>query len=59
MYTCYMNEFEVMLVVEAMRKQGIPDYTLRPGNGCIWVSFGLVDCYYFFHDVKIVDVQVD
>lgn len=59
MYTCYMNEFEVMLVAEHLRKQGIADYTIQPGNKCIWVNYGLVNCYYIFRDGKIVDVQFD
>ena len=59
MYTCYMNEFEVMLVVEDLRKQGITDYTIQPGNECIWVNYGLVNCYYIFRDGKIADVQFD
>jgi hypothetical protein len=54
-----MNEFEVMLVVEAMRKQGITEYTMRPGNDCIWVSYGMINCYYIFRDGKIADVQFD
>jgi hypothetical protein len=54
-----MNEFEVMLVAEDLRKREVPEYTMRPGNGCIWVSYGLVDCYYIFHNGKIVDIQVD
>lgn len=54
-----MNEFEQMLVHEDLRKQGIENYTMRPGNDCIWVSYGLVDSYYIFRDGKIVDIQID
>ena len=54
-----INEFEAMLVIEDLRKQGITHYTMRPGNNCIWVSFGVVNSYYIFNHGKIVDIQVD
>lgn len=58
-----MNEFEVMLVTEDLRKQGIVDYTLQPGNDCIWVSYRrgwvTLDSYYIFCDGKIADIQFD
>ena len=54
-----MNEFEVMLVQADLDKKGIRDYTMRPGNDCIWVTYGLVDCYYIFREGRIVDIQVD
>ena len=54
-----LNEFEVMLVVEDLRKHGIVNYTMRPGNNCIWVSYGLVNSYYIFNNGKLVDIQVD
>lgn len=54
-----MNEFEQMLVIEDMRKMGITNYTMRPGNDCIWVSYGLINAYYIFRNGRIVDVQID
>jgi hypothetical protein len=54
-----MNEFEVLLVQDDLRKKGIEHYTMRPGNDCIWVSYGLVECYYIFREGRIVDIQVD
>jgi hypothetical protein len=54
-----MNEFEQMLVIEDMRKQGIVNYTMRPGNDCIWVSYGLINAYYIFRNGQIFDVQID
>ncbi len=54
-----MNEFEVMLVQKDLQDKGIEHYTMRPGNECIWVSYGLVDCYYIFREGRIVDIQVD
>lgn len=54
-----INEFEAMLVIEELRKQGITNYTMRPGNNCIWVSHGVVNSYYIFDNGRIVDIQVD
>jgi hypothetical protein len=54
-----LNEFELLQVVEDLRKKSIQDYTIRPGNNCIWVSYGRIDSYYIFRDSQIVDVQFD
>lgn len=54
-----MNEFETIQVIEHLRQQGITDYTMRPGNNCIWVTHGVVNSYYIFNNGRLVDVQVD
>jgi hypothetical protein len=55
-----VNEFQLIKVVEDLRQSGIVDYTLRPGNNCIWVSYGLVDSYYIFDQyTNITDIQFD
>lgn len=54
-----LNSFEVIQVTDDLRKHGIENYEMRPGNNCIWVSYGLVDCYYIFRDGKIFDIQFD
>ena len=54
-----MNEFEVILVRDDLAKKDIQNYEMRPGNDCIWVSYGLVDCYYIFRGGRIVDIQID
>jgi hypothetical protein len=54
-----LNEFEVILVHEDMRQRGIVNYDMRPGNNCIWVNYGLVNCYYIFRNGQIADVQYD
>jgi len=54
-----MNEFEVMLVQKDLQDKGIEHYTMYPGNGRIWVSYGLVNCYYIFREGRIVDIQFD
>ena len=50
---------EYILVQKELDKKGIKEYDIRPGNNCIWVSYGLVNCYYIFRDSVIVDVQYD
>jgi len=54
-----LNEFEVILIHEDLRQRGIANYSMRPGNGCIWVSYGLVNAYYIFRNGQIADVQID
>jgi hypothetical protein len=54
-----VNSFDRLLVVDDLLKRGIDNYTLRPGNDCVWVSYGRVDCYYHIHNGRIVDVQFD
>jgi hypothetical protein len=54
-----LNEFEVILVHEDMRQRGIVNYEMRPGNDCIWVNYGLVNCYYIFRNGQIADIQID
>jgi hypothetical protein len=54
-----MNPIEVMQVQIDLEKKGIKHYDMRPGNDCIWVSYGMIECYYIFRDGKIADVQID
>ena len=54
-----MNEFEMIQVMDNLKEHGIQNYSMRPGNNCIWVSYNLVNCYYIFRGGKIVDVQYD
>ena len=59
MITGPLNPFEVMLVAADLEKKGITHYDMRPGNDCIWVNYGLVNCYYIFRNGKIADIQID
>jgi hypothetical protein len=59
MITGPLNPFEVMLVTADLEEKGIKYYDMRPGNDCIWVNYGLVNCYYIFRDGKIADIQFD
>ena len=54
-----VNSFDRLLVIDDLLKRGITNYTMRPGNECVWVSYGRVDCYYIIHNGRIVDVQFD
>ena len=54
-----VNSFDRLLVVDDLLKRGIDNYTMRPGRDCVWVSYGLVICYYIVHNGRIVDVQFD
>lgn len=49
------------LDVEAVKKDldrlGVKYYDMRQGNECIWVSYGLVNCYYILdkkHNIRDV-----
>jgi hypothetical protein len=54
-----VNSLEALLVQKDLQDKSIENYTMRPGNDCIWVSYGLVDCYYIFREGRIVDIQFD
>ncbi len=54
-----MNEFEMIQVMDDLKSKGIENYSMRPGNDCIWVSYPMIECYYIFRDGKVVDIQYD
>ena len=54
-----VNSFDRLLVIDDLLKRGVTNYTMRPGNRCVWVSYGRVNCYYMIHNGRIVDVQFD
>lgn len=53
----YQEAFEV--VKTELDKQGIKNYTARPGNNCVWVSYGRIEAYYIVKDGKVVDIIID
>lgn len=58
-----LNAIEVIQVRDWMDKNN-PNihYTVRSGNGCVWVSWGSttpINLYFVFREGKIFDVQVD
>jgi len=54
-----LNPIEVMQVQIDLERKGIVNYNMQPGNDCIWVNHGSVNCYYVFRNGEIADVQVD
>ena len=59
MATKIANEFELILIQEDLRKKGIINYKVLPGNDAVWVYYGLVNSYYIFRDGQIADIQID
>lgn len=58
-----INEFDRILVMDKLKQQGIENYTMRPGNDCVWVTyyrrgFAMND-YYIIRGGKIVDIIGD
>ena len=54
-----LNPIEVMQVQIDLERKGIVNYNMHPGNDCIWVNYGSVNCYYIFRNGEIADVQID
>lgn len=58
-----INAFERILVADDLEKRGIKQYTMQPGNKCVWVNYYsrnvFLNCYYLFRDGKIIDVIYD
>ena len=54
-----LNEFEVLVVAEELKKKGVDSYSLTQGNGCIWAYYGVINEYYIFKAGHLVDIQVD
>lgn len=55
-----LNKKDVKAVQDHLEKMGVSNYDMRPGNNCVWVSYGLVNCYYIMdQEHNIRDVQVD
>lgn len=55
-----MNEFEMILVGEYMNKEHPNiNYTMTPGNDCIWVYWSFMNLYFIFRNGKIAEIQID
>ena len=54
-----VNSLEALVVQKDLQDKGIENYTMRPGNDCVWVTHGRVNCYYLFRDVKLAEIQFD
>jgi hypothetical protein len=54
-----LNELEVLVVAEELKKLGVSSYDLLKGNECIWASYDRINSYYIFREGSLVDVQID
>jgi hypothetical protein len=54
-----LNPLEVLIVADHYEKQGIKNYTLARGNGCIWAYYGRINEYFIFNQGRLVDIQID
>jgi hypothetical protein len=54
-----VNSLEALVVQKDLQDKGIENYTMRPGNDCVWVTHGRVNCYYLFRDGKLAEIQFD
>lgn len=58
-----VNEFELIIVLDKLKEQRIEHATVRPGNDCVWVSWGSssvpMNAYYIFREGRLVDIQID
>jgi len=59
-----VNEFEFLLVHKDMQDRGYSNFSIRPGNDCVWASVSRgngtwLDFYYIFRDGRIADIQTD
>lgn len=42
-----------------LRHHNTVKFDMREGNGCIWVTWGRMEMYFYFNGDTIVDVIVD
>lgn len=57
-----MNQYESDLeIVKAWMEVSYPGrpYTPRAGNGCVWISMGMINMYVFVKDGKVCNVEID
>ena len=54
-----VNAVERIIIADVMQKRGIKHYTVRPGNDCVWVSWGRIDAYFVIRAGKIIDEIYD
>lgn len=54
-----VNSVERILIADDMKKRGVERYEVRPGNDCVWVSYGRINAYYIFREGKIADIIYD
>jgi hypothetical protein len=53
-----MTKFEIAEKYMAKRYPSVP-YAMREGNGCVWISMGIVEMYLTIRNETVVNVEVD
>lgn len=58
-----INELELLVVLEYLKKRGTNYAAIYKGNNCIWVASGSSSCpineYFIFNQGRLVDIQID
>jgi hypothetical protein len=54
-----VDPLQLMIVHDDLKSRGVRHATIYKGNGCIWVSYNLIDAYYIFKNFELVDIQYD
>ena len=58
-----INELELLVVQEHLRKRGTEWATIYKGNNCVWVASGSssipINEYFIFREGRLVDIQID
>ena len=58
-----INEFELLVVQEHLKRRGTKYATIYKGNECVWVASGSasrpINEYFIFREGQLVDIQID
>lgn len=58
-----INELELLVVLDHLKKRGTEYASVYKGNDCIWVASGSasrpINEYFIFKEGRLVDIQVD
>lgn len=58
-----INELELLVVMDHLKKRGTEYADIYKGNDCIWVATGSssrpINEYFIFREGQLVDIQID
>lgn len=58
-----LNPLEILQVTERLERMKVDQFTLTPGNQCIWAYWGSssnpINAYFIFKNGLLVDTQFD
>ena len=58
-----INELELIVVMDHLKKRGTEYANIYKGNDCIWVATGSssrpINEYFIFREGQLVDIQID